>query len=88
MFKLMSKSTDLAIKELMMSIDSKLDVLNKEVSSTNHKIDLLTQEISNVKTDVSSIKTELSKFDNRLWLFGSIILTACLGASLKLFNFQ
>jgi peptidoglycan hydrolase CwlO-like protein len=88
MFKLMSKSTDTAIKELMMSIDSKLDILSKEVLSTNHKIDLLTQDVSNVKTDISNVKTELGKFDNRLWLFGGIILTACLGTLLRAVNFQ
>jgi hypothetical protein len=68
----MSNSTDTEIKELIGSVDRKLD--------------LVIQEVSNIKQDVSTIKSSIDKMDNRLWTFGGLILAACLGAFLKALN--
>jgi archaellum component FlaC len=49
------------------------------ISGIDRKVDLLAQE-------VSSIKSTVEKLDNRLWVFGGLILAACLGAFLKALN--
>jgi archaellum component FlaC len=49
------------------------------ISGIDRKVDLLAQE-------VSSIKSTVEKLDNRLWVFGGLILAACLGALLKALN--
>jgi hypothetical protein len=68
----MSKSTDTEIKDLIGSIDRKLDLLVKEVSS--------------VREEVSSLRQDMKGLDNRLWSFGSLILAACLGVFVKALN--
>lgn len=75
----MSKVTDTGIKELIESVDRKLDLLTQEVST-------IKQEVSNIKQEVSTIKSMIEKMDNRLWGLGGLILAACLGALLKAIN--
>jgi hypothetical protein len=67
----MSKA-DTEIKELIGSVDLKLDLLAKDVSI--------------VRDEILTINSAIKGLDNRLWAFGGLILAACLGAFLKALN--